>query len=97
MLCRESARLGRARLAVQISSPGFATRILIPAPGLGSGAFSVAVCVVLHLGLYVLCGSHNINVRIAEVLQDAWFSPFAEDFSTDIHYLAERCIFSHGF
>ena len=97
MLCRESVRLGRARLAVQVSSPGFATRILIPAPGFVSGGFSAAVCVVTHLGPYVLRESHNINVRVFGILQNAWLSPSAEDLPTHIHYLTERRILSHGF
>ena len=62
-------RLGHARLAVQIhSSPGLATKILIPAPGLGSGAFIATACVVVHLRLYVLRRSHNINVRTGQLL-----------------------------
>ena len=56
--------LGRARLAVQIcSSPGLATKILIPAPALGSIDFTVTACVIFPLDLYPSYGSDNINVE----------------------------------
>jgi len=97
MLGREPVPLGRARLAVQTcSSPGLATRILIPAPDLGSSDLNAAACVILHLDHYLPCGSHNINVHVERVLQDAWFLPVPKNLSTHIGNLAERCVFLHG-
>jgi hypothetical protein len=97
MLGREPVHLGRARMAVQTySSPGLATRILIPAAGLGAGDFNTVACVNVHLGLYGSYGVHNINVSADSVLQDAWFFPVSENLSTDIYNLSKRCILVHG-
>jgi len=68
----------------------------MPAAGLGSGDFITAACVVLHLGHYVSCGSHNINVRVGRILEDAWFSPISENPTTNVHNLAKCCIFFYS-
>ena len=81
--------LGRARLAVQVcSSPGLATRILIPIPCLGSIDLTVAACVVFHLDLYPSCGSDNISVEIETILQYARLLPIAENLTTNLSNLA---------
>jgi len=55
---------GRARLADYVrSSPGLATSILIPAPGLSSDAFIAVACVIPHLVVYVRRVFDNISVR----------------------------------